>query len=263
VAIGSGAGAFSNKITGLTTNTTYYARAYAINSKGAAYGNEVSFNNPAGTFTDNRDQRVYKWIQIGTQKWMAENLDYLPVVYPGTKSEVDKYYYVYGYNGSIVSEAKATENYQKYGVLYNWAAAMNGASSGNNVPSGIQGICPSGWHLPSAAEWEILYNYLETSGGGKLKEAGASNWRTPNTLATNESGFTARAGGYMSGSGSVSSPGLFTNQFFIATFWSTKKYEGSSFYINAYRFFLSNNSGDLNSQSELALSGISVRCIKD
>jgi uncharacterized protein (TIGR02145 family) len=88
---------------------------------------------------------------------MAENLKYLPsVVGPGTGSNSEAYCYVYGYDGTSISAAKATENYATYGVLYNWTAAMNGAESSDANPSGVQGICPDGWHLPSDAEWKQL-----------------------------------------------------------------------------------------------------------
>jgi len=97
---------------------------------------------PDGTFTDSRDGHVYKYKKIGTQTWMTENLAYLPEVNPDSATSlVDKRYYVYGYGGLDVKEAKNAENYQKYGVLYNWPAAMNGNSSSNSVPSGVQGIC--------------------------------------------------------------------------------------------------------------------------
>ena len=106
--------------------------------------------NETGTFTDPRDNTVYKWVKIGNQVWMAENLRYLPnVVGPETGSNIEPYCYVYDYNGTDVTAAKATENYDTYGVLYNWSAAMNGATSSDANPSNVQGICPAGW--PSAA----------------------------------------------------------------------------------------------------------------
>ena len=95
------------------------------------------------------DGKVYKVVQIGNQCWMAENLAYLPSVSPPTEgSLIDPYSYVYGYEGTDINEAKTTTNYQTYGVLYNWPATLE--------------ACPSGWHLPSDAEWKpcILWSYF-------------------------------------------------------------------------------------------------------
>lgn len=68
------------------------------------------------------------------------------------------------YDGEDVAAAKATEEYKKYGVLYNWYGAMDQENaqggSADAVPSGVQGICPAGWHLPSKAEWQVLEDYV-------------------------------------------------------------------------------------------------------
>ena len=87
----------------------------------------VAQNDTAGTFTDSRDGNEYNWVQIGNQVWMAENLAYLPsvnMVADGSEDAAGSYYYVYGYDGTNVTDAKATANYTTYGVLYNWTAAM-------------------------------------------------------------------------------------------------------------------------------------------
>lgn len=113
-------------------------------------------------FTDSRDGKTYKTVKIGEQIWFAENLAYLPSVNsPSDASKEEMKYYVYGYYGEDVAEAKATENYQNLGVLYNWLAAGGSKDSSlDDNPSGIQGACPEGWHLPSEAEWQILYQYV-------------------------------------------------------------------------------------------------------
>ena len=188
---------------------------------------------------------------------MGNNLAYLPEVSSGSEgSDSDEYYYIHGYNGNSVSEAKAEDNYETYGVLYNWPAAMAGELSSNTNPSSVHGVCPDGWHLPSDAEWTELINYLggEEIAGGKMKETGYTHWISPNTGATNESGFTGLpggnrndfhssfrefgTGGYFWSATESSSPRVFTRKI------------GYS-YTNMYR------------NSDTKPNGISVRCIKD
>jgi len=113
-------------------------------------------------FTDTRDGKVYKTVKIGSQLWFAENLAYLPqVMKPSEYAEDTPCYYVYGYDGNDVAAAKATESYQTRGTLYNWLAAGGSMTSKNDdMPSGIQGPCPAGWHMPSEAEWNVLFNYV-------------------------------------------------------------------------------------------------------
>ena len=224
---GSGMGTYTSNITGLSPKTTYYVRAYATNAEGTAYGEQktlITLNDTPvdyGSFTDSRDGKVYKTVNIGDQVWMAENLAYLPSVVgadTGFENETDLYYYVYGYDGKDVAAAKATAYYQTYGVLYNWSAAMNGSQSSSSNPSGVQGACPPGWHLPSDAEWTQLkeyliangYNYDGTTEGDKIaiSLASATGWHSsgnvgaignPNTvydIFRNKSGFSALPGGY-------------------------------------------------------------------
>ena len=98
-------------------------------------------------FTDVRDGMVYKTVKIGDQIWMAENLKYLPDVFPRQiVSETEPLYYVYDFDGTSVEEAKQSDLYFIYGALYNWEAA--------------QLASPAGWHLPSEDEWTILINHL-------------------------------------------------------------------------------------------------------
>ena len=110
----------------------------------------------ANTFIDERDGHKYKYVQIGKQIWMAENLAYMPHVNPVKKQEYG--IWVYDYNGSDVAEAKATENYQKYGCLYDWTMAMDIdpkylKETWDGDSENHQGICPDGWHLPSDEDW--------------------------------------------------------------------------------------------------------------
>jgi len=258
---GDGSGSFISSLVDLEPNTTYYARAYATNSVGTGYGNTVSFTtleeSNAGSFTDPRDGHVYPTVTIGDQVWMAENLAYLPMVnrpVDGSEDEEGPYYYVYGYNGTDIDEAKATPNCTSYGVLYNWTAAMNGAISSSTNPSEVQGACPTGWHLPSDEEWTALVDYLGgyAVAGGKLKEMGNAHWIGDNSTSTNETGFTARPGGYRS------IDGEFRNVGEIGWWWSaTEKYSYSAYRIDI-QYDNATHQGD-----HLKTLGNSVRCVRD
>jgi uncharacterized protein (TIGR02145 family) len=210
----------------------------------------------ANVLTDSRDENTYSYKTIGTQVWMTENLAYLPsVVGPGTGSNSTAYYYVYGYDGTDVDAAKATSNYTTYGVLYNWPAAMSGAASSSADPSGVQGICPTGWHLPSHAEWTTLTTYLggESVAGGKMKEAGESHWTNPNTGATNESGFTALPGGYRYNYGKFDVIGI------LGSWWSSTEFStGYAWYRSLYYY-----SSHVGRYYANKANGFSVRCLRD
>ncbi|HOE39574.1 MAG TPA: FISUMP domain-containing protein, partial [Bacteroidales bacterium] len=149
----------------------------------------------SGVFVDPRDETEYTWVKIGEQIWMAENLAYAPP------------------SGNYWAYENEESNVATYGYLYNWHTAMNGATSSETNPSGVQGICPAGWHLPSDSEWMQLEMHLGmtqeqantlcmrgiNNEGGKLKEAGTEHWNEPNEGATNETGFTALPGGFCYG----------------------------------------------------------------
>jgi len=202
---------------------------------------EDNHNITTGTFTDPRDGTVYKSVTIGNQTWMAENLKYLPeVVGPATGSPTSPCYYVFGYDGTGVAEAKATSNYNTYGVLYNWTAALS--------------ACPSGWHLPDDAEWTQLATFLgESDAGGKLKEKGTIHWSDPNFAATNETGFTALPGGYCFSGSSFTDMG-------IAGYWWSATEANSS---GAWYRGMGNSYSELIRISNFKELGFSVRCVKD
>jgi uncharacterized protein (TIGR02145 family) len=244
---GSGAGLFSSTIGGFSSEITYYVRAYAINSIGTGYGNQESFT--CNLFIDNRDNKEYKFVRIGNQVWMAENLAYLP--------EISYYgpYFVYDYKGSIVSEAKATINYATYGVLYPWPEAMNYASSSSDNPSGVQGVCPNGWHLPSDAEWQQLVDFISSDGhsdneGAALKAT--SGWNSGGN-GTDNYGFSALPGGVYDWYGYFYDVGEFGG------WWSATDWD------NLYKWYRSLSSnvqvvyhGDIDYRCAL-----SVRCVRD
>jgi uncharacterized protein (TIGR02145 family) len=198
----SGTGTFASTLTGLTDDLVYYVRAYATNNAGTSYGQEVVFDNSwgdRGTFRDTRGEVTdYEWVRIGGQIWMAENLAYLPLVSLSSEgSGAAPSYYVYGYEGNSVFSARATDNFARYGVLYNHPAALES--------------CPDGWHLPSDEEWKVLKGTVDSQygvgdpewektsyqgydAGTKLKAA--SGWREGVIPGTDLYGFTGLPGGY-------------------------------------------------------------------
>jgi len=121
-------------------------------------GIEPSVKTPTvETFVDVRDGKEYKKVKIGTQTWMAENLNYAA-------------------DGSVCYDALWTCAFcppalmcDKYGRLYDWYTAMGDEPSSSAIPSGVEGICPVGWHLPSDAEWKTLTDYVGAHSGTKLK----------------------------------------------------------------------------------------------
>ena len=185
------------------------------------------------TFT--YEGQVYNTVLIGSQCWMKENLSYAA--------------------GNSWCYDNNSSNCDTYGRLYDWATIMNGEFTSNEIPSGVQGICPPGWHIPSDGEWDILINYLggSTVAGGKMKEAGFTHWYSPNTDATNESGFTALPGGFRSSSSG------FTNLGEISWFWSCTNY---SFYYGWSRV-MDNVSSNVIRYGSGKDYGYSLRCIKD
>jgi uncharacterized protein (TIGR02145 family) len=206
-----------------------------------------------GVFTDIRDGEHYKWVRIGRQVWMAENLAYLPsVAGPTTGSQTKPYYYVFGYKRTKLNTAKSHTNYTTYGVLYNWPAAMNGAESSKTNPSGVQGVCPDGWHLPSDAEWEELTNFIGSNPSSKLKAQ--SGWQaTSNRNCTDNYGFSAIPGGTRSRDGTFQSISLY------GYWWGSTDYSTE----DARGFQMS-----WDNQSVVVFSpdkgyGFSVRCVRD
>jgi uncharacterized protein (TIGR02145 family) len=196
----------------------------------------------SGTFLDARDGHVYKWVRIGGQVWMAENLAYLPSVsLKSSESKSITYYYVYDNYSIDLGSAKAIPNYSNYGVLYNWPAAMES--------------CPSGWHLPNDEEWTELTNSLSGTSlsGGKLKEASYMHWISPNTGATNEVGFTALPGGFRNINGDYTSLGN------IGGWWSSSEQYGDYAWILA----LSYSKTDAERFYYVKEDGYSVRCVRD
>lgn len=219
ISAGSGTGTFSCILNSLAGSTTYYARAYMVKSGVTSYGNETSFTTLTdyGTVTD-ADGNVYNTINIGGQVWMLENLKTTKyrngVSIPNVTDNASW--------GSLTSGATCSYNNDEanvaiYGRLYNWYAATD-----------VNNIAPSGWHLPSMADWDQLRNYLggPDIAGGKVKETGYAHWGTPNSGADNSSGFTALPGGsrfvnYTSGTCSGATPVTFMDLGNYANWWTS------------------------------------------
>jgi len=198
-----------------------------------------------GMFQDSRDGEVYKTIKIGNQTWMLDNLRYLPQVDNNSGFESDGIaenpaYGVYDYDGTDVAAAKLLENYDKYGVLYNWYAVDEGD------------IAPSGWHIPTDEEFKTLEEYLGmseaeaddtdwrgTSEGTKLKEGGSSGFEGLLTCLRNLDGLF----------------GAFSSSTF---FWSSSV-SGS----NAWGRRLNGNDSMVFRKADGKTFGFNVRCLKD
>ncbi|MCX6252001.1 MAG: hypothetical protein NTX61_14775 [Bacteroidetes bacterium] len=191
---------------GLTCNTPYTRYAWAYN--GCGYSTPVTLTqstlscwNCGNPVIDIRDGQSYNTVLIGTQCWFAQNLN----VGIRINSSIDQA------DNNIIEKncySESDANCAIYGGLYQWNELMNYTTSSSSNPSGRQGICPSGWHVPSDPEicqMEIWLDamvdcdyssWLGTDAGGKLKETGTIHWLSPNTGATNSSGFTDLPGGY-------------------------------------------------------------------
>ena len=244
---GIGVGSFISNITGLNQGITYYVRAYAINSVGTAYGNQVTFNygsifNPDltyGTMSD-IDGNTYKTIQIGTQVWMAENLrttkyrDETPILNITDSTQWPK-----NTSGAWCYYNNDVNNNIPYGKLYNWYAVAN-----------TNQLCPTGWHVPTDAEWTTLTNFLggESVAGSKMKSTGNEYWVSPNTDASNSSGFSGLPGGMRLGGSSSVRIGELGMWWSITGNWSR---------------ILSNGGGEIVRFNSLPMIGTSVRCVRD
>jgi uncharacterized protein (TIGR02145 family) len=281
---GSGIGSYNSVLRGLISSTTYFARSYAKNSSGVVvYGNEVSFTTSASlpgfrcpgtpTVTD-IDGNIYNTVQIGTQCWTQSNLK--------------------------TSRYRNGDNILAYGSQHTWAFTNSGAYSiynhdwGNDLIYGklynnyavmdSRSLCPTGWHVPSDAEWNLLVKYLDPNAdtfcvnclqssiaGGALKsiatQPSQGGWTSPNTGATNSSGFTALPGGRRLGSpnspflgfGHTGFDGIANN----CRWWSSSPSVPGSVPCSWART-LDYASGEFGRNNGFSCAdGFSIRCLKD
>jgi uncharacterized protein (TIGR02145 family) len=204
-----------------------------------------------GTMTD-QDGNEYKTIVIGTQTWMAENLrttkyrdgTAIPNVTDNTAwTNLTAGAYC-NYNNTTSADTIAT-----YGRLYNWYAATDSRN-----------IAPTGWHIPTEAEWRTLIYYLGgfSVAGGKMKETGTIHWITPNTGATNESGFTALPTGFRDYLGSTPI-GKFLSLGYDTTYWSSTPIDPNSYLLP----WLLYSDVTFDQSSFYNTDGLAVRLVKD
>ena len=180
---GASVGSFISNVAGLSSNTIYYVCAYATNSVGTSYGNVITIKTPThcGTVTD-IDGNVYNTVYIGRQCWMKENLrtttyadgiSITKAVNTATAYATDPAHYQ-NTSACYYYVNNDTSTFKDRGLQYNWVAVMKGAGSSSSNPSGILGICPYGWHVPSSAEWCELENLLNL---GIDVNCNNHNWR--------------------------------------------------------------------------------------
>lgn len=245
-------GTFTSNITGLTANTIYYYRAYAVNSAGTAYGDEKSFTTEAVKTVTDIDGNVYNTVTIGTQVWMVENLKTTRYNDGAAIPNVTEYTW-----GNLLTDAYCwynndVANKTPFGAIYNWFAAKSSK------------LCPTDWHVATHEDWTRLVTYLGGMeiAGGKLKEAGTAHWLDQNVGATNESGFTALPGGYR---GSGLGDGTFYLLGYYGWYWTSTEYpmDPYSGHVGGYCWMM--ESGKISClQSNLwDMMGLSVRCVKN
>jgi uncharacterized protein (TIGR02145 family) len=200
-----------------------------------------NFTGDSGTFIDSRDAQEYKWVRIGDQIWMAENLNY-DTVYGSWVYES----LIYDTINERWVRVKDLSNAEIYGRLYNWETACK--------------LCPAGFHLPDSLDWEKLIAFLGgySIAGGKMKESGFTHWNSPNEGASNESSFSALPGGLKLKPHPIDlDPGEFRRIGIAAYFWS------NMIGPHPYCRELNYENTTVKNYVRFTEEGLSVRCLKD
>ncbi len=239
-AVGSNCFVFGAKNANTTVNCTGPATIYA------------HFKNKAlGTVTDSRDSKTYGWTRINDQIWMTENIDF----------EVDSSWAVSSYL-SI-----------KMGRMYTWGSAMIGGVSSNEDPSGVQGICTPGWHIPSNAEWEKLLGFIASDRG----EGSKSGWSWTHVGKYLRTELGAFWGGAVSSDiygfnavpidkirSWVTAPGTQMNYVLngYANWWTSTEQDATGAYIKMLGSY-SDNVSEVQYEDISKAMGYSVRCVKN
>ena len=208
----------------------------------------VDVHNPNKTYgtVKDIDGNTYKTIQIGTQTWMAENLK--TTKYRNSVSIpniTDNTEWKNNTTGAYCSYNNNTTNDCPYGKLYNWYAVNNSNA-----------ICPTGWHIPTYAEWTALVIFLggDVIAGGKMKATGTLYWQIPNTDATNSSGFSGLPNG-----GRRNFDGTFQNIGYSSGWWTSN----DDFSFDDLPLGLSYNDAYVDELDDDKALALSVRCVRD
>jgi uncharacterized protein (TIGR02145 family) len=224
--------------------------------------NFTSIGTPIGKFGEcikDIDGNTYKTVSIGTQTWMAENLK-VSKYNDGTTipNITDNSQWINNTTGAWTYYNNDVANNAKYGKFYNWYAV----SKTSNIYTINKNVCPSGWHVPTDAEWTVLTDYLggDSIAGDKMKEVGTISWNNPNTWdspytdATNTSLFTALPGGVSDfGDDTSNEMGI------IGCWWSSTERSQAGAWIRILDLSQAGAYRDGIDKRE----GLSVRCIKD
>ena len=263
----------SYNLTGLIANTGYSYRAFVTTAEGTSYGEEVSFTTAAASSPDGQpcvgaatvtdyEGNVYSTVQLGQQCWMAENLRTThysdgTTISPGDGwSTTLAYYYI-------------PDCPLEYGYLYNWKAVMHNSPSSSANPSGVQGICPTGWHVPSDAEWTELEVYL----GGQSQYlcnndstfiakalSSTSGWQSySETCAVGDDQSSNNAAGFGALPANIYPNSSYSLPGSIAAFWSATEFVDET----AWHHSLHYNSAFVGRSGTIQYYGCSVRCLRD
>ncbi len=253
--LANGEGVLTYNITGIPNSIGTANFEISLGNKTCSFSIKVDAisQNPTSGYGANVidvDGNIYKTVYIGTQHWMGENLKVskyndgtsIPNVTDNAEwSKLTTSAWSYYNNDGA--------NNVKYGKLYNWYAV-------SITTNGNKNLCPTGWHVPSYAEWNVLTDYLggDSVAGGKMKEVGTTNWIAPNTDATNTSLFTGLPGGGSDDDGDYGYIGV------NGAWWSSSENSSANAWNGCY---LSNLNGSANRVNTSKKVGMSVRCIRD
>ena len=286
---GNGMGSFTSQLTGLSSNITYYVRAYATNNLGTVYGDNETFTIPINPDGDawscpgtpllmDVDGNIYNTVQMGEQCWMRENLRTKKYadgtsILPGESFSTTVGYWYYPMN--------QPEYMSTYGLLYNWPATMHGATPSNSNPSGVQGVCPDGWHVPSDAECTQLINYVRGQSqnwcNGDSLQIGKSlaatvgwDWSgssdtcmvgNTNMSSNNSTCFSALPAGFYAGDNTGPNYGGLG---YVTFYWtSSGSYASIGNYIHYWRIHANDAAINHSAFYDEYGDAQSVRCVKD